>query len=53
MADRMSWAEYRQAHNITDDEEPAAFAAYLHYFSDDTWNGAAQEADDRGECDVD
>lgn len=42
MTERMSWAEYREAHGITDAEEPAAFAAYLHYLSGGLWDGAAQ-----------
>jgi hypothetical protein len=34
MTEGMSWAEYREAHDITDAEEPAAFAAYLDRLSE-------------------
>lgn len=49
MTERMSWAEYREAHGVTDAEDPAAFAAYLHYLSDGRWNGAAQPRVDADE----
>ena len=38
----MSWAEYREAHWVTDAEEPAAFAAYMNSLSGGAQGGAAQ-----------
>jgi len=42
MSGRMSWSEYRDVHGVTEAEDPAAFAAYLHYLSGGEWDGAAQ-----------
>lgn len=39
----MSWPEYREAHGITDAEDPAAFAAYLHFLSDGRWDDAGED----------
>lgn len=43
MSDKMSWDEYRAAHNITDVAGGEAFAAYLHYISDGQWDGQVQQ----------
>jgi hypothetical protein len=49
MTERMSWAEYREAHGVTDAEEQAAFAAYPHYVLGGQCDGAAQPRDADGE----
>ncbi|GAA1817504.1 hypothetical protein GCM10009749_29360 [Agromyces neolithicus] len=43
MSDRMSWAQFQEAHRVTGGEEPAAFAAYLHYLSDGNWDGEIRQ----------
>lgn len=52
MTERTSWAEYREAHGASEAEEPAAFAAYLNYLSNGSWDGAfreVSEGDDLGD----
>ncbi len=45
----MGWDEYRRAHGIRDEEEGEAFAAYLHYLSDGTWDGEVREVEGSAE----
>lgn len=49
MNERMSWDEYRAAHDVESDEEPAAFAAYLHYLSEGRWDGEAKPVESDSE----
>lgn len=51
MGERMSWEEYRRAHDISDQEEGEAFAAYLHYLSGGTWDGEAPKVEGPAEPD--
>lgn len=51
MAERMSWADFRDAHGYTDDDEPAAFAQYVLYVSDGKrsgWNAAGEAEPSHG-----
>ena len=40
---KMTFDEYCDHFGITDEEAPAALAAYLNYVSDGEWNGGYEE----------
>lgn len=44
--DPVSWDRYVAEHEITEDEAPQAFAAYLHALSEGTWTGKMEGVTD-------
>lgn len=37
MTEHLTWAEYREAHSVTDADDFQAFAHYVHYVSSGRW----------------
>lgn len=43
MGRKPSFEEYCAEHGVTEDEMPAAFAAYLHLLSEGRWDGRVEQ----------